>query len=168
MRLLFSLIFFLLLSNSIFSQIPKNENKFKINPWDNVNGFRIAPSYFKNFEFEASYIISSYPEQDPGFGGFFLLVQNIGVGLEYLQVGNQSAIGTKISYELNYSIFSAQVGGDVIASNQDVQYRILPRVGLSVFGIITAYYGWNYNLKKDSNLLPAKHLITLQINVLDY
>jgi hypothetical protein len=168
MRPFFLSIFFFFLTNTIFSQIPKNESKFKINPWDNVNGFRIAPSYLKNFEFEASYIVSSYPEKDPGFGGFFLLVQNIGAGLEYLQVGNQSALGAKLSYELNYSIFSAQIGSDIIVSNQDVQYRILPRVGLSVFGIITAYYGWNYNLKKDSNLLPAKHLITLQINVLDY
>jgi len=48
----------------------KEIKKFKLNPWENVNGFRVAPSYLKNFELEVSYLMSSYPQKDPGFGGF--------------------------------------------------------------------------------------------------
>jgi hypothetical protein len=146
----------------------ESKGKFIINPWDNINGFRVAPSYYKNFEIEASYIISSFPEHDPGFGGFAMLVQYVGAGIEYVKVGAQHAVGAKLSYEANFSIFSAQVGGDIIISDKYLQYRIMPRVGMSVFGIITAYYGWNYNLNKESELMPAIHSITLQFNILNY
>jgi hypothetical protein len=161
---------FLFVSLSGFTQVNDEvieKKKFTLNPWDNINGFRVAPSYLKNFEFEGSYLITSYPERDPGFGGFFLLVQNIGIGLEYINIGNQNAIGAKLSYEINYSILSAQIGGDVLKSDKDVQYRIMPKLGLSTFGIITIYYGWNYNLRNESTLILPKHTITLQINVLD-
>ena len=155
----------------IFSQINENNpdvKKFRLNPWDNINGFRVAPSYYKNFEFEASYLISSYPTQDPGFGGFAMLVQYVGVGVEYVNFEKQHAIGAKLSYEVNFSIFSAQAGGDIITSDKDFQIRIMPRVGLSVFGIITAYYGWNYNLREKSELTPAEHIFTLQFNILNH
>lgn len=165
-----TIIFFSI--STLFGQTYKDtikfDKKFRINPWENVNGFRIAPSYYKNFELEISYLITSFPKKDPGFGGFAMLVHYIGAGIEYVNVGNQNAIGTKLSYEANYSVFSVQLGGDFITSNKDFQYRIMPRLGLSVFGIITIYYGWNYNLNKESKLLPYDHLLTLQINVLKY
>lgn len=161
----------ILLVGPAFGQTSKDiahDKKNTLNPWDNINGFRIATSYYKNFEFEASYLLSSYPRQEPGFGGFAMLVQYVGAGIEYVNVGNQHAIGAKLSYEANFSIFSAQVGGDILTSGQDFQYRILPRVGLSAFGIITAYYGWNHNLKKESALRPAEHIFTLQFNILNH
>ena len=154
--------------SQINNEIEDGSKKFTLNPWNNINGFRIAPSYYKHFEFEASYILSSYPEHDPGFGGFAMLVQYVGVGVEYLNVGNQHAVGAKVSYEVNFSVFSAQVGGDIIGSDKDFQYRIMPRVGVSVFGIITAYYGWNYNLREESELKPGNHNIILQFNILKY
>ncbi|MDR6966249.1 hypothetical protein J2X31_000242 [Flavobacterium arsenatis] len=161
----------ILLVGPVFGQAGEGkaeDKKFTLNPWDNINGFRVATSYYKNFEFEASYLISSYPRQEPGFGGFAMLVQYVGAGIEYVNVGNQHAIGAKLSYEANFSIFSAQVGGDIIASDQDFQYRMLPRIGVSVFGLITAYYGWNYNLRKESELMSAEHIFTLQFNLLNH
>lgn len=155
----------------IYSQVNEGKGKFILNPWDNINAFRVAPSYYKNFEFEASYLLSSSPKQHyRGYAGLerlVMLVQYVGVGIEYVKVGNQHAVGAKLSYEANFSIFSAQVGGDIITSNKDFQYRVMPRVGLSVFGFITAYYGWNYNLREESELNPAEHIITLQLQILD-
>ncbi len=172
MKQTFFITILLLVISNTFSQTHKDtmkvEKKFKVNPWENVNGFRVAPSYYKNFELEISYLITSYPKKDPGFGGFINLVHYIGAGIEYVNVGNQNAIGAKLSYEANFSILSAQIGGDIITSNKDIQYRIMPRIGLSAFGIVTIYYGWNYNLIKNSELLPSEHLLTLQINILKH
>lgn len=166
------ILFILLCVWPTFSQVdidhPDVKRKFTLNPWENINGFRIAPSYYKNFEFEASYLLSSYPKQEQGFGGLAMLVQYVGAGIEYVKVGNEHAVGAKLSYEANFSIFSAQVGGDLITSDKDFQFRVIPRAGLSVFGIITAYYGWNYNLRKKSELMPAEHIITLQFNILNH
>ena len=151
-------------TNSDFSEEKKI---FKFNPWDNINGIKVAPSYFENFEFEISYFISSYPESDPGFGGFFLFVQNIGLGLEYINSGNHNAIGGKLTYELNYSLLSAQIGTDYIISNKDYQYRLMPKIGLSLFSFLNLYFGWNFNLRTESTLQPPKYNLTLSLNLYD-
>lgn len=168
-KTIYLLIIFGFATSNVFSQTTFDESKkkFHINPWDNINGIKIAPSYYKNFEFEVAYFLSSYPEQDPGFGGFFQLVQNIGLGIEYVNSDNHNAIGGKLTYELNYSIFSAQIGGDIITSNKDYQYRLMPKIGLSLFSFVNLYFGWNYNLRTESTLQPPKYNLTLSINIYD-
>lgn len=148
-------------------QNPETQKTFSLNPWEDVNGYRISVGYFRDFEAEVSYLISSYPRTEQGFGGLTMLVQNIGIGAGYAQDGNRHAIGGKLSYEVNLAIFSAQVATDFLASDQGAQYRISPRIGLSLLGIVTAYYTWNYNLRKQGEFQPARHVIALQVNVLD-
>lgn len=103
MRIISILQFLFFSTATLFSQVDTlsnhNRKKFQLNPWDNINGIKIAPSFYKNFELEVAYFISSYPELDPGYGGFFQLVQNVGLGVEYINSGNQNAIGGKITYE---------------------------------------------------------------------
>ena len=130
-----------------------------------MNGFKVAPSYYKNFECEVGFFISSYPEHDPGYGGFFLLVQNVGLSLEYVNYNQYNIVGTKLYYELNYSIFSAQLGGGVLFSDQGHQYRITPKIGLSLFSFGNLYFGWNNNLLSKSCIQPPKYTITLSVNL---
>jgi len=156
------------LIGSAQNDLEKTKKKFTLNPWENVNGFRIAPSYLKNFEFEVSYLISSYPKSDPGFGGFAMLVQNIGIGIEYVNAGNQNAAGAKFTYEVGFSLLSTQIGVDYLVSDVATQYRLMPKIGLSLFSFVNLYYGWNYNLETDSSLQPPRHTISLQVNILDF
>jgi len=165
------LLFIFLMSFSCSSQTVKDsliKKKFKLNPWENVNGFRASVGYLEDFELEGAYILSSFPKQDPGFGGFAMLVQYISGGIEYVRIGKVNAVGPKLSYEVNFSIFSGQIGIDYLFSDKSPQMRLLPKLGLSVFGIITVYYGWNKNLLKQNELITSEHVITLQLNILDY
>lgn len=143
------------------------EPKIKINPWDNMNGYRFAVGYTKDLEAEASYLITSYPKKDPGYGGLAMLVHFVGIGAEYIKDGPRNAVGAKLSYEASFSLLIAQIGADYLYSEAGNQARIMPKVGLSAFGFVTVYYGWNINTIKDSGLQPYKHLLSLQINILD-
>lgn len=146
---------------------PTLTKKSKINPWDGENGFRFAAGYRKDLEMEASYIITSFPSKNPGFNEFASLQQYLGAGLEYVKDGPRNAAGAKLSYEANYFLLAAQVGVDYLLTGGNQQARIMPKVGYSIFGVITVYYGWNCNLIKNSNLQPYKHVITLQFNLYD-
>lgn len=143
------------------------EAKIKINPWDNINGYRFAVGYTKDLEAEASYLITSYPKKDPGYGGLAMLVHFVGIGAEYIKDGPRNAVGAKLSYEASFSLLIAQIGADYLYSEAGNQARIMPKVGLSAFGFVTVYYGWNINTIKDSGLQPYKHLLSLQINLID-
>jgi hypothetical protein len=161
-----------LFSFSCSSQILKDslvkKGNFKLNPWENVNGFRASVGYLEDFELEGAYILSSFPQKDPGFGGFAMFVQYISGGIEYVRIGKVNAIGPKLSYEVNFSIFSTQLGIDYLFSDKSTQVRLLPKLGLSVFGIITLYYGWNKNLLKENELITSEHVISLQFTILKY
>lgn len=150
-----------------FNGFSQKETKFLLNPWENVNGYRFGIGAFENFEIEASYLITSFPQTDPGFGGMIMRVQYIGAGLEYLRIDNLNVLGTKLSYENSFAIFSGQIATDFLFNDDSTQVRIMPKIGLSVFGYITLYYGWNFNLIKESELQPHQHIISLQINLLN-
>jgi len=152
-----------------FGQIRKDtsdtKRKFTLNPWENVNGIRLAAGYSNSLETEISYIMSSYPKKDPGLAGLAMRIQYIGLGLEYLRVGQQNVIGTKLSYENTISIFAIQLGTDFLVSDNDIQYRLLPKVGLTLFGTWTLYYGYNIDLKRQSDIKTTPHIISLQCNI---
>jgi len=155
-----------------FSQTETNQKsnnkKFVLNPWENINGYRIAAGYLNNIELEASYLLTSYPKQEQGFGGMGMRKQNIGAGFEYLRMGNKNVFGTKLSYENSFTIFSGQIATDFLFNDNSTQIRIMPKIGLSLFGAITLYYGWNYNLIKESDLKTQEHIISLQFNILNH
>jgi hypothetical protein len=169
MRLFVTSILIILQSSLTFGQVQidssKTKKKFTLNPWDNVNGIRLAAGYFNNLETEASYLMSSSPKKDPGLAGLAMRIQYIGLGLEYLRVGQQNVIGTKLSYENTISIFAIQLGTDFLASDNDIQYRLLPKVGLTLFGTWTLYYGYNIDLNKQSDIKTTPHIISLQCNI---
>ena len=145
-----------------------SSKKFTLNPWDNNNGYRYSLGYLKDLELGVSYIISSYPESDPGFGGFALLVQNIGGGVEYLRIGNKNAFGARISYEVSFSLLTAQIAGDYIFTDKSSQVRLMPKVGISLFSLINLYYGWNKNVLKQNELMTSDHIISVEINLYDF
>jgi hypothetical protein len=160
-KLLFIII--MLWNFTIYSQ---KENKFSLNPWENINGYRFGVGFQESLELEASYLITSFPQNDPGFGGMIMRVQYIGAGIEYLRIGNKNVVGAKLSYENSFALFSGQIASDFLFTNNTTQVRIMPKIGLSVFGYITLYYGWNFNLIKQSELQTQNHIISLQINLL--
>ncbi|NJM78887.1 MAG: hypothetical protein HC854_03315 [Flavobacterium sp.] len=145
-----------------------SSKKFKLNPWENNNGYRYSLGYFKDLELGVSYIISSYPQKDPGYGGFALLVQNIGGGLEYLRIGNKNAFGARISYEVSFSLLTAQIASDYIFTDISNQVRLMPKLGISLFSLINLYYGWNKNLLNQNDLKTSEHIISLEINLYDF
>lgn len=138
-----------------------------INPWGGENGFRFAGGYMQDLEMEASYLLTSYSENGPELRGIAPFNHYIGAGLEYVKDGPRNAAGAKLSYEVNYFLLSAQLGADYLITGGNRQARIMPKVGYSVLGVVTFYYGWNYNIIKDSNLKPYSNVITLQINLTD-
>jgi len=150
-----------------FNSYSQKENKFSLNPWENVNGYRFGAGFHQNLELEASYLITSYPQTDPGFGGMIMRVQYVGAGMEYLRIGNKNVFGAKLSYENSFAIFSGQIASDFLFTDNSTQVRIMPKIGLSVFGYITLYYGWNLNLIKQSELQPQEHVVSLQVNLLN-
>lgn len=140
---------------------------FRINPWEGVNGWRASVGYRNDLEVTASYIISSYPEKDPSWSAFAMFVHNVAGGVEYLKDANRHAVGPKISYDLNYAMVSAQIGVDVLFSEAGYQSRLLPKIGFSLFSFINFYYGYNHNFRPESKLHPARHMITVEINLYD-
>jgi hypothetical protein len=106
------------------------QKKSWINPWEGINGYRFSAGYIKDLEIEASYLVTSYPEKDPGFGGFAMLVHYLGVGAEYVKDGPRNAFGAKLSYEASFNILAAQLGTDYLVTDKDQQLRIMPKVGL--------------------------------------
>ena len=150
-----------------FNSYSQKEKKFTLNPWENVNGYRFGAGFYDGLEMEASYLITSFPQTDPGFGGMIMRVQYIGAGIEYLRIGNKNVFGAKLSYENSFTIFSGQIASDFLFTDDSTQVRIMPKIGLSVFGYITLYYGWNLNLIKQSELQPQEHVVSLQVNLLN-
>jgi hypothetical protein len=124
MRLIITSFLIVLQSSFTFGQIQNDssetKNKFTLNPWDNVNGIRLAAGYYNNLETEVSYILSSYPKRDPGLAGLAMRIQYIGLGLEFLKVGQQNVIGTKFYYENTFSILALQLGTDFLVSDKDI------------------------------------------------
>jgi len=135
--------------------------------WDNVNGYRVACGYFENVELEASFLITSYPDQEQGFGGMGMRIQYVGAGLEYLLIDNKHVIGAKLSYENSIAFFSGQIATDFLITDKSTQFRIMPKIGFSVFGRATLYYGWNIQLNKQSDLQTQNHVISFQMNLLE-
>lgn len=160
------ILFALLSSLCAYSQEDDN-NKFVLNPWDNNNGTRYAIGYHKDFEAEFSYLLTSWPDTELGFGAFVELFHYIGAGLEYVKDGPRHAVGPKLSYELTFNLLAAQIGIDYLVSESGSQARILPKLGISCFGILTLYYSFNKNLISGSKLYPDTHTISLQLNLPD-
>jgi hypothetical protein len=145
----------------------QTKNADSLNLWDNINGWRFAGGYYDNLELETSFLITSYPEQEQGFGGMGMRVQYVGAGLEYLLIDNKHVFGTKLSYENSLAFFSGQIATDFLFTDESTQIRIMPKVGLSVFGRATLYYGWNIQLLKESDLQTQNHVVSFQMNILD-
>jgi hypothetical protein len=158
--------FFLLISFTINGQTQNDslvkKKKFQLNPWDNINGYRVSFNSLRTLELEASYVLCSFPKKDPGFGAFAMRFQYISVGVEYLRLNKQDVYGVKLAYENSFSLISAQIGADYLFSNNDSQIRLMPRAGITMIGWITLYYGWNINLLKNSSLQPSSHSFSLQ------
>lgn len=160
-----SLIFSLLIHSQ--NEIRKDE-KFKLNPWDNINGYRYSIGQYSNTELEVSYLLTSYPSSEPGFGAMIMRVQYVGLGLEYLKIGNKNAFGAKLSYENSFFLFSGQISSDILFTNNSTQFRLMPKIGLSIFGFVTLYYGWNHDLLKNSDLKTEAQTISIQLNYLEF
>ncbi|MBC8754589.1 hypothetical protein H2O64_07880 [Kordia sp. YSTF-M3] len=160
------ILFFLLISFTANAQVQNDslvkKKKFQLNPWDNINGYRVSFNSLRTLELEASYVLSSFPKKDPGFGAFAMRFQYISAGVEYLRLNRQDVYGIKLAYENSFSLISAQIGTDYLFSNNDSQIRLMPKVGITMIGWITLYYGWNINLLKNSSLQPSNHSFSLQ------
>lgn len=149
----------------IWNSYSQTHKKDSLNIWRNIEDCRIAAGYLENLEIEASLLFSNYYEQ--GFGGMGMRVQNVGAGVEYLLVDNKHVFGAKLSYENTIAFFAGQIGADYLITDKSKQVRIMPKIGLSVFGLITLYYGYNLNVIKQSDLQTQKHVISLQLNLVD-
>jgi hypothetical protein len=145
----------------------QTDNSNSLRLWDNENGFRVACGYFENVELEASFLITSYPQQEQGFGGMGTRIQYVGAGLEYLLLDNKHVVGVKLSYENSIAFLSGQIATDFLITDKSTQYRIMPKIGLSYFGRATLYYGWNFHLIKESDLQTQNHVISFQMNLFD-
>lgn len=143
----------------------KERKTFDLNPWEDINAIRVASNFIRDYEAEVSYLVTSYPKQEPGFGAMAMRVQYIGVGLEYLRIENENVIGLKVSYEESFALFAGQIGLDYLTTFSDSQLRFMPKIGLSMFGFVTLYYGWNFNLIKSSLLQPRNQFLSLQLNL---
>lgn len=144
----------------------KNNKTLNLNPWDGINAIRVASNFVREYEAEVSYLITSYPKQEPGFGALAMRVQYVGLGAEYLRLGNSNVFGIKASYEESFALFAGQVGVDYLTTFSDSQVRIAPKIGASLFGYITLYYGWNFDLNKSSSIHTRDQFLSLQINIL--
>jgi hypothetical protein len=149
------------------SSVAQTNNSNSLQLWDNVNGFRVACGYFENLELEAAFLITSYPQQEQGFGGMGMRIQYVGAGIEYILIDNKHVIGAKLSYENSIAFFSGQIATDFLITDKSTQFRIMPKIGLSVFGRATLYYGWNIQLIKESDLQTQNHVISFQMNLFD-
>lgn len=145
----------------------QTNNSDSLQLWDNENGFRVACGYFENVELEASFLITSYPQQEQGFGGMGMRIQYVGAGLEYLLIDNKHVVGAKLSYENSIAFFSGQIATDFLITDKSTQIRVMPKIGLSLFGRATLYYGWNIQLIKESDLQTQNHVISFQMNLFD-
>ena len=157
MRLLLFILLFLLSSKFGFTQT--------LNPWGGRNGIRLA-SDLQNVEIEASYLLTSFPNQELGFEAFAMRFQWISAGLLYLKDKdkNISTMGIKVAYENTFNILSAQIGTDYIFTNTNNQIRLTPKIGISVFGFCTLYYGQKIHLLKNNDRISSKHNLSIQIS----
>lgn len=135
------LLLFLCVSFTAYAQTQDvsliKKKKFQLNPWENVNGYRVSFNSFKNIEVETAYILSSYPDANVGYERLFMRVRSISAGIEYVRIDQQNVYGVKISYEENFSVFSAQIGADYLFTDKSSQVRLLPKLGISAFSFVT-------------------------------
>lgn len=166
------LLFFFCVSFTLTAQTQDDsfsqKKKFQLNPWENINGYRFSINSFRTLDLEASYILTSFPKRDPGFGGLVTRFQYISAGIEYLRLNRQDVYGVKLAYENSIAFFSAQIGTDYIFSNDASQVRLMPKVGVTLLGFVTLYYGWNINLLKNSVLQPKNHSFSLQFTFINF
>ena len=148
------------------SAAQKSKNN-SLNPWENINGIRFGAGYYDHLELESSFLITSYPQQEQGFGGMGMRVQYVGAGLEYLWIDNKHVLGAKLSYENSLMFFSGQIATDFLFTDRSKQIRVMPKIGLSLFGRATLYYGWNFQLLKESDLQTQNHVVSFQMNLID-
>ncbi|WP_196888532.1 hypothetical protein [Aureivirga sp. CE67] len=157
----------IILSDESNNQKSKSKkNRFLNDFWNKRKGIRFSGGKNDNLETEATFFITSYPYTEEGFGAMVTRYQNIGAGLEYLRVDGENVFGTKLSYENHFFLFSGQIGADFLFSDDSHQFRLMPKIGLSAFGTLTLYYGWNFDLIKHSKLQTQNHLISLQLNIM--
>ncbi|QJP33273.1 hypothetical protein F0365_02050 [Nonlabens sp. Ci31] len=162
----FKILFLLALFSSCLSIAQEREKKgFDLDPWEDINAIRVSSNFIKDYEAEVSYLVTSYPKQEPGYGAMVMRVQYAGLGLEYLRLGNKNVLGFKASYEESFAIFAAQIAADYLTTFEDSQFRISPKIGLSIFGFVTLYYGWNFDLLKSSSIQTRNQFLTLQLNI---
>lgn len=85
---------------ALFAQ-EKKEKPFTLNPWRGANGWQASAGYFRHFEADVSYIITSYPkivlEQDYGLIAGF---ESISAGINYANFRGQSFIGPKAYFQV--------------------------------------------------------------------
>ena len=69
--------------------------------------------------------------------------------------------------ENSLMFFSGQIATDFLFTDESKQIRVMPKIGLSLFGRATLYYGWNIQLLKESDLQTQNHVVSFQMNLVD-
>ena len=157
-KILITVLLILFFLSNIFSQSPM---KFSLK--ENANTGRIAISYLTDFELSGAYVLSTENKnEDFGLAGLSMRVDYIGIGINYLKIKNNDSFGLNLTYGSKVAVIAWQLGVNYITDLNNNQLRILPKVGLTLLGNWTLYYGYNFNTILQNGLLPNNHIITLQ------
>ena len=163
---LLTLIIFNSSSTLLGQEKDSVRNRSFLNPWNGLNGIRLTLGYFKHFESEIAFIVTNYPDKDPGLGGLAGF-QSFSIGAKYLYANNIPVYGASITYQKVFGFLAFQIGADQLFDNSgNTQMRIIPSVGLTFAGHLSLLYSYNINMFDDKLKFQSPSLISIQIPIL--
>jgi hypothetical protein len=151
-QLLFIVMISTFICNSIFAQEKKKWPDIAISP-----GIIAQRQAFG----ELNVLIGRYESSTGGnaFGG-------VRIGAESnFKSGSDQIFAPKIGVELSGLIVCMRATALTYFYNGDVQFRLLPELGISFLGFANLTYGYNFNLSKVEINGISNHRICLSINL---
>ena len=125
--------------------------------------FAISPGIiFQNQTFgEINVLVGHYENSHSGnaFGG-------VRIGMESnFKRGNENIIAPKIGVELSGLVICMRATALTYFKNDEVQFNLLPELGVSFLGFANLTYGYSFNLSKVNISGISNHKICLSINL---
>lgn len=153
--LFFVLVLIVLKSNAQ----SENTSNYK---WGAMIGYKYQETNF----IELGLVCSKMGKGSGYFNDGILSQKNIGVGLD-INLSN-FLIGPKLSYEINYVFIAARANITTYTDFKKTDIRFTPEIGITLFGLLNIYYGYNLALSDFQFNEIGNHRIGVHINIIPF
>ncbi len=151
-KLLFIIAVILIGTASVFAQNTSNDYERRF-------VFSIGGAYQRNFFGEVNLMYSSIEQS---MGGVATWGPRVGFETNFSKT--DFIYAPKIGYEVNLILFALRASVISYFDNGKTDLRLLPEIGITLFGLIDLTYGYNIPLLNYESSKIGRNRITLSIN----